>query len=87
MGEWPSHEWKRVPSSFTRHLSHRAVTGSLGIHEDQFNQLNRKSGHWIKYANVDADPGKRSPSVRDAKQSADLKADASGRKTVNVLKQ
>jgi DNA end-binding protein Ku len=35
----------------------RAVPGHLGIREDLFNQLNRKTGHRIKYAKVDADTG------------------------------
>ena len=43
---------ERLLAPFARHLSGRAVSESEKI---SFNQLNRKTGHRIEYAKVDAD--------------------------------
>ena len=49
---------ERFPASVPCDLSGRALPGHLGESEKvSFNQLNRKTGHRIKYAKVDADTG------------------------------
>ena len=53
----PARELERLPAPVARHLSGRAVPGHLGSEKISFNQLNRKTGHRIKYAKVDADTG------------------------------
>lgn len=52
----PRANWKGF-LPFPRHLSGSALSGHLGIEKVSFNQLNRKTGHRIKYAKVDADSG------------------------------
>jgi non-homologous end joining protein Ku len=52
---------ERLPASVPRHLSGRAVAGHLGEREDLVQQLNRQTGHRIKYLKVDADTGEEVP--------------------------
>jgi DNA end-binding protein Ku len=52
---------ERLPASVACHLSGGAVPGDLGEREISFNQLNRKTGHRIKYTKVDADTGEEVP--------------------------
>jgi hypothetical protein len=50
-----THDWRRVVQKYARY---RATSESEKI---SFNQLNRKTGHRIKYAKVDADTGEEVP--------------------------
>jgi non-homologous end joining protein Ku len=43
---------------FACRLPGRFVRGQFRLRIDQLNQINRKTGHRIKYAKVDADTGK-----------------------------
>lgn len=47
---------ERLSSPVARHLPGGALSGNLGIRDD-LNQLNRQTGHRIKYLKVDADTG------------------------------
>jgi len=53
----PSRQLERLPAPFARHLSRSALSGYAEYEKVSFKQLNRKTGHRIKYAKVDADAG------------------------------
>jgi hypothetical protein len=55
-------EWRPVPTGrafapFPRHLPGRFVSGHFRFRKISFNQINRNTGHRIKYLKVDADTG------------------------------
>lgn len=39
----------------------RTVSGDVGVRENSFNQINKKTGHRIRYLKVDADTGEEVP--------------------------
>jgi hypothetical protein len=53
----PASQLERFPSFVSCQLSGRAVPGHLRFRKVSFNQINRNTGHRIKYSRVDADTG------------------------------
>jgi len=55
--EMPPRQLERLFAPFACYLSGCFVSGHFRFREISFNQINRKTGHRIKYAKVDADTG------------------------------
>jgi hypothetical protein len=71
----PARQLERLPAPFSRYLSRRALSGHFRFRKDQ---LQRNTGHRIKYTRVDADTGEEVAS-EDIVKGYKVDTDTSGR--------
>jgi Ku protein len=83
----PPRQLERLPSAVPGHLPGGAVPGTSESEKISFNQLNRATGHRIKYLKVDADTGDEVPNediVKGYKVDTDTFIEVSKEELENV---